>query len=88
MPENQGQSTENAPETNNTSNAAENSEPMQVADGAATSEAAGTSDGERREMVIKSDFLVYVPHQIFHHQIESENKRNETKRKALGQLNH
>lgn len=62
MPENQGQSTENAPETNNTSNAAENSEPMQVADGAATSEAAGTSDGERREMVIKSDFLIFIRH--------------------------
>lgn len=63
MAENQGQSAENAAETNSTSNAAENSEPMQVSDGTAAAdetagasgtiaEASGASDSERREMVI------------------------------------
>lgn len=62
MTENQGQSAENSTETNSTSNAAENSEPMQVLDGTAAAdetagvsgtvaEASGTSDSERREMV-------------------------------------
>lgn len=57
MPENPEQSAETAAETNNTSNAAENSEPMQVSDGA-TAEASTASDGERREMVI--DFNCFL----------------------------
>lgn len=80
MPENQGQSAENAPETNNTSNAAENSEAMQVSDGAAaaaTTEAAGTSDGERREMVINLDFLFYTPQFCFlSHRIKAKTRRS------------
>lgn len=48
----ENQTSENTVDTNNTSNAAENSEPMQVSDDTATAEASGTSVDERREMVI------------------------------------
>lgn len=51
MPENQEQSAETAAETNIASNAAKNSEAMQVSDGA-TAEARSASDGERRKVVI------------------------------------
>lgn len=50
--ENQSQTSDNTVDTNNTSNAAENSEPMQVSDDTATAEASGPSGDERREMVI------------------------------------
>lgn len=60
------QSTENASETNNTSNVPENNDTMETSNDAAAvpatsadPEAAGTADDERREMVISFIFHSY-----------------------------